>query len=265
MGSRWRGKTEESCKLVVNNIYLWKMLFLLQNALSFQAPSFAVDFNAQLGQMSSIQIPHPDPNSLARLLGHKPAKKVPEILWSLYSVERLRFQKKKKNYLHSSLIDKVEEGWGEGKNPAQELCFSVNCSNTNNTGLRGCNWPSPYVRYSHLCISVSFPRTHYGTNMGKSHFYWFTAEKAKFSCIEPETSHILLSTCFLNTFLPYKKKKKKNSVSLKIWIILFPDSTSAVLIWRKLISKLFCRPFILPQTAANKLRRLQTSEEISNK
>lgn len=94
MGSGWRGKTEESCKLVVNNIYLWKMLFLLQNALSFQAPSFAMDFNAQLGQMSSIQIPHPDPNSLARLLGHKPAKKLPEILWSLYSVERLRFQKK---------------------------------------------------------------------------------------------------------------------------------------------------------------------------
>lgn len=31
--------------------------------------------DAQLGQMSSIQIPHPDPNSLAQLLGHKLAKK----------------------------------------------------------------------------------------------------------------------------------------------------------------------------------------------
>lgn len=31
--------------------------------------------DARLGQMSSIQIPHPDPNSLAQLLGHKLAKK----------------------------------------------------------------------------------------------------------------------------------------------------------------------------------------------
>lgn len=61
--------------------------------IKFPSAIFYIGFNAQLRQMSSIQIPHPDPNSLARLLGHKPTKKVPEILWRLYSVERLKLGK----------------------------------------------------------------------------------------------------------------------------------------------------------------------------
>lgn len=253
MGSRWRGKREESCKLVVNNIYLWKMLFLLQNALSFQAPSFAVDFNAQLGQMSSIQILHPDPNSLARMLGHKPAKKVPEILWSLYSVERLRFQKK---CLHSSLIDKVEEGWGEGKNLAPELCFSVNCSNTDNTGLNGCNWSSRYVRYIHLRISVSFPRTQYETNMGKSHFTDLLQKRLNLAALNLETSHILLTTCFLNTFLPYKKKKQRviENLDNRIPWLYFSRSNLEKTQFKALLSFLYLTTDSCKQTkkAANK-------------
>lgn len=49
-------------------------------------PSFAVDLTLggevmhNSGQMPSIHIPHPDPSSLARLLGHKLTKEMPEVL-----------------------------------------------------------------------------------------------------------------------------------------------------------------------------------------
>lgn len=37
-------------------------------------------------------------------------------------------------------------------------------------------------------------------------------EKAKFSCIEPQNTLRLLSTCFQNTYLPYEKKRKQRVI-----------------------------------------------------
>lgn len=105
MGSRWRGKRDEACRLVVNNIYLWKMLFLLQNALSLQAPSFCSGFNVQLRQSHQSRFHIQIQTAWLDCWDINPPKKVPEILWSLYSVRRLKLRK---NWLHSSLID---SGW----------------------------------------------------------------------------------------------------------------------------------------------------------
>lgn len=199
--------------------------------------------------MSSIQIPHPDPNSLAQLLGHKPAKKVPEILWSLYSVERLKLRK---NWLHSSLNDSDGRGLRWGKIWSGSFTSVINlhstCNNPDNTDLNGCNWSSWFV--STLLPLLLF---YFLEDLSQIKLFWNNPHTRN------PKKRLNLATS------NHKPLFKKNSASLEIWIILFPDSTSDVLIWRKLISKLFPCSFILPQTAANKLRRLQTSEGISNK
>lgn len=95
MGSRWRGRREDSCRLVVNNIYLWKMLFLLQNALSFQAPSFGVDLMHNSDRCHQSRFYIQILTALLNCWSINPQRKCQKYVYiSLYSVERLKLRKK---------------------------------------------------------------------------------------------------------------------------------------------------------------------------